>query len=74
MNFTEKEIKDFKEGSINFPYMVVEEEQNQVIEVSEIVSLSGMADNNGIPTEIGIQVHTKGKPIKHLTYTLKKND
>ena len=68
--FTEKEVQDFKDGSINFPYIIVEKEQHEVIEVSEIVRLGGMADNNGTPTEIGVQVHTKDEPIKHLTYKL----
>ena len=68
--FTEKEIQDFKDGSINYPYIVVEKEQHEVIEVSEVVVISGMANNNGTPTEIGIQVHTKGEPTKCLTYRL----
>ena len=68
--FTEKEVQDFKNGSINYPYIVVEKEQHEVIEVSEIVRLSGMADNNGTPSEIGIQVHKKGEPTKHLRYKL----
>jgi hypothetical protein len=68
--FTEQEIQDFKDGSINYPYMVVEKEQHEVVEVSEIVRLSGMADNNGTPTEIGVQVHTKGGETKSLTYRL----
>ena len=68
--FTEKEVQDFKDGSINYPYIVVEKEQHEVIEVSEIVRVSSMANNNGTPTEIGIQVHTKGEPTKHLTYRL----
>jgi len=70
--FTKKEIEDFKNGSINYPYMVVEKEQHEVIEVSEVVSVCGMADNNGTPTSIGIQVHTKGKEVKHLRYVLEK--
>lgn len=68
--FTEKEVQDFKDGSINYPYIIVEKEQHEVVEVSEIVSISGMADNNGTPTEIGIQEHTKGQETKHLTYRL----
>lgn len=70
--FTEKEINDFKNGSINYPYIVVKKEQHEVIEVSEIVRISGMADNNGTPTSIGIQVHKKGQPIEHLNYILEK--
>jgi len=68
--FTEEEIQDFKDDSINYPYVVVEKEQHEVIEVSEVVVLSGMANNNGTPTEIGIKVHTKGEPTKCLTYRL----
>lgn len=68
--FTEKEVQDFKDGSINYPLIIVEKEYHEVIEVSEIVSISGMADNKGTPTEIGIQVHTKGEPTKHLKYRL----
>jgi len=68
--FTEKEIQDFKDGSINYPYVLVEKEQHEVIEISEVVALSGMANNNGTPTEIGIKVHTKGEPTKCLTYRL----
>ncbi len=68
--FTEKEVQNFKNGSINYPLIIVAKEQHEVVEVSEIVSLSGMIDNNGIPNEIKIQVHTKDKPIKHLTYKL----
>ena len=68
--FTEKEIQDFKDGSINYPFLVVEKEQYEVIEVSEVVGLSGMSNNNGTPNEIGIEVHTKGEPTKCLTYRL----
>ena len=68
--YTEKEVQDFKNGSINFPMIIIEKEQDEVIEVSEVVSISGMAANNGTPSEIGIQVHRKGKEIEHLTYRL----
>ena len=71
--FTEKELNDFKKGSINYPMMIIEKEQNEVIEVSEVVALSGMADNNGIPSEISIQVHRKNKPTEHLRYKLVKS-
>lgn len=68
--FTEEEVQNFKNGSINYPLIIVEKEQHEVIEISEIVSLSGMVDNNGIPNEIKIQVHSKNKPTKNLTYKL----
>jgi len=68
--FTEQEVQDFKDGSINFPLILWEKEQHRVIEVSQVVLLGGMAQNNGTPTVIGIQVHTKGKPTKHLEYRL----
>jgi len=71
--FTEKEIQDFKNGSINYPMFIVEKEQHEVIEVSEVVAIGGMADNNGTPTEIRIQVHRKGKETEHLTYKLVKD-
>lgn len=70
--FTEKEIEDFKNSSVNYPYMVVEKEQNEVIEVSQIVSIAGMGENNGTPTIIYIQVHKKGEKVKHLRYLLEK--
>ena len=69
--FTEKEIEDFKKGSVNYPYIVIEKEHHEVVEVSEIVGIGGMANNNGTPTEISIQVHRKEKETKHLTYVLK---
>ena len=40
--FTDAEIKEFKEGSLPFPLIVYEgSEPNNVIEVSEIVSIAG---------------------------------
>ena len=72
--YTEKEVQDFKDGSINFPMIIIEKEQDEVIEVSEVVLISGMADNNGTPTEIGIQVHRKGKETEHLKYRLEQNN
>ena len=68
--FSEQEVQNFKDGSINFPLIVIEKEQHEVLEVTEVVHLSGMAQNNGTPTVIGIQVHTKGEPTKHLEYRL----
>ena len=70
--FTEKEIQYFKDGSINYPYLIVEKEQNQVIQVSEIVILGGMSGNNGTPTSIAIQVHRKDQEVQHLMYVLEK--
>lgn len=68
--FTEKEVQDFKDGSINYPSIIIEKEQHEVVEISEIVSISGMASNNGTPTELGIQVHRKGRDVEHLRYKL----
>jgi len=71
--FTEKEIKEFKAASFNYPFLIVEKEQNQVIQITEVVSLSGMEENDGTPTEISMQVHTKGKEgneMKSLRYKL----
>jgi hypothetical protein len=69
--FTDAEIKEFKDGSLPFPFIVYEgTDPNNVIEVSEIVSISGMADNNGTPTEIIIYKHVKGKEKERLVYKL----
>ena len=71
--FTEKEIKEFKAESFNYPFLIVEKEQNQVIQITEVISLSGMEENDGTPTEISMQVHTKGKEgneMKSLRYKL----
>ena len=69
--FTEEEIENFKKGSLPFPLIVYEGDNPQnVIEVSEVISLSGMADNNGTPTIITIYKHIKGKESERLTYRL----
>ena len=69
--FTDAEIKEFKEGSLPFPFIVYEgTDPNNVIEVSEIVAISGMADNNGTPTELTIYKHVKGKETERLVYRL----
>ncbi len=68
--FTEKEIQDFKDGSINYPMIIVEKEQHQVVEVSQVVAIGGMATNNGTPNRISIQVHRKDKPTQYLNYIL----
>jgi hypothetical protein len=71
-HFTEKELEDFKKGSLPFPYFIYEETPEKVTEVMEVVSISGMASNGGLPTEISIYHHKKGKTTKRLTYKLKK--
>lgn len=69
--FTQEEIENFKKGSLQYPFMVYEGiNPNNVIEVSEIVSISGMANNNGTPTELTIHKHVKGKETERLTYRL----
>lgn len=58
-------------GSLLFPFIIYEgTDPNNVIEVSEIVSISGMADNNGTPTELTIYKHVKGKETERLVYKL----
>ncbi len=68
--FTEKEIQDFKNSSINYPYIVIEKQHHEVIQISEIVSIAGMAKNLGTPTEITVHVHEKGKDKRELKYKL----
>jgi hypothetical protein len=69
--FTPDEIKNFKEGSLKFPLFIYEgTNENNVIEVTEVISLGGMAENNGILTEITMYKHKKGKEKTRLVYTL----
>jgi hypothetical protein len=69
--FTDDEIKEFKEGSLPFPLIVYEgSDPNNVIEVSEIVAISGMNTNNGTPTELTIYKHVIGKETERLVYRL----
>jgi hypothetical protein len=66
--FTEKEVQDFENGSIKFPHMTVKKEQHEVVTVHEVVGMSGMATNNGIPTELTTVLHEKGKEPRTLSY------
>ena len=69
--FTPAEIQEFKNGSIHFPFMTYEgNNPDNIIEVMEVVAISGMASNNGVPDEITIYKKTKGKETKKLTYKL----
>ncbi|SED21619.1 hypothetical protein SAMN04489761_4653 [Tenacibaculum sp. MAR_2009_124] len=70
--FTENELDEFKKGSISYPLIVTEKGENEVIEVSQVVMLGGMSSNKGTPTEIGIQVHRKGKKNATPQIHLKK--
>ena len=68
--FTKQEIEAYKNNSLNFPSFLIENDQDEVIQVDEIVSMSGMAYNNGIPTEFTILSHRKDAPTKTLIYSL----
>jgi hypothetical protein len=68
--FTEKEIQDFKDGSINFPYILYKDSSDQPCEVYEVVMISGMADRKGIPGEITIYRQQKGMAHQRLVYKL----
>lgn len=69
--FTDDEIKEFKERSLPFPLIVYEgTDPNNVIEVSEIVSIGGMSNNKGTPTKLTIYKHVKGKKTERLVYRL----
>lgn len=71
--FTPIEIEHFKRSSLKFPFIVYDGiSVDNVIEVSEVVSISGMADNNGTPTEMTIYKHVKGKETERLVYRLVK--
>lgn len=69
--FTEEEIDNFKNGSIPFPLLVHDNtKEKNIIEVNEIVMLSGMASNNGDPDKIIIYKHQKGKEKQTLVYKM----
>lgn len=69
--FTPEEIEKFKSGSIPFPYFIYEgTDQNNIVEVNEVVALSGMADNSGTPDRIIVVKHVKGEKDKRLVYKL----
>lgn len=69
--FSENEINNFKKGSLPFPYMVYDGvNPDDVIEVTEVISIGGMADNNGIPNEIVMYNHRKNEESKRLVYRL----
>jgi hypothetical protein len=69
--FSDAEIKEFKEGSLPFPFIVYEgADPKNVVEVNEIVAISGMNTNNGTPTELTIHKHIKGKETQRFVYRL----
>jgi hypothetical protein len=69
--FTKEEIESIKNGSIHFPSFFYDGiNTDNIISVWEVVAVSGMASNNGIPNEITIYQKTKGKETKKLTYKL----
>lgn len=76
--FTPEEIVTAKSGSIPFPLIVYSgTDVNKVVEITEIGSLSGMAKNNGIPTEITMYKRHKTSATEtvttRLTYRLVEN-
>jgi hypothetical protein len=71
--FTQEEIDEIKESSLKFPYFIYDESPDKITEVIEVVSISGMTDNNGTPTEIVIYKTKKGEETEKLIYKLEKN-
>jgi hypothetical protein len=70
--FSPSEIKRIKDASIQFPLMVYEgTNPNNVIQIYQVVSISGMADNKGIPSAINVVLHQKARGKTRLTYKLK---
>jgi hypothetical protein len=69
--FTPEEIDNIKKGSLPFPFMTYEgENPDNIIEIMEVVAISGMATNKGIPNEITIYKKVKGQETKRLIYKL----
>ena len=67
----EEEVDNFKNGSIHYPLLIHDgTNERNIVEVNEIVMLSGMASNNGDPAEITIYKHQKGKEKKELVYRM----
>jgi hypothetical protein len=71
--YNDSEIENIKNGSIPFPFMIFEgNNPKNVSEIMEVISLSGMSNNNGIPDEITVYRHQKGKEVEKLVYNLVK--
>lgn len=69
--FTKEEIVEFKQCVLRFPWFLYDgNDPNNVVEVNEVVSMGGMATNNGIPGEITIYRHVKGQEKQRLQYKL----
>lgn len=69
--FTEEEIQEFKNVSLKYPQIIYDGvNENNVIQIVEVVRMSGMASNDGIPLEIHMRQHEKGKEVKRLRYRL----
>ena len=68
--FSKEEIEEFKKGDSLFPNFMYDDSTDKIKEVMEIVALSGII--KGVPTEITIYHHIKGKTTKRLIYKLKK--
>jgi len=69
--FSKEEVNEFLINSIRFPNIIIEKEQDEVVEISEITSYSGMSKNDGTPTQINISIHRKGEVTKKLIYDLR---
>lgn len=68
--FTKEEIENIKKGSLHFPFMIYDgDNPENIIEIMEVVAISGMSTNNGIPNEITIYRKTKSE-TKKLIYKL----
>ncbi len=68
-HFSEHEFEKIKINSFNFPLCLIDD-NDSIIEINEVVSIGGMADNKGLPTSINIYNHKKNKPIERLSYKL----
>lgn len=68
--FTEEQLQNFKSGSLPFPMFFCGKDTLNVVEVFEVVSISGMAQNNGTPTEITIMRRTPAGNNECLNYKL----
>ncbi len=69
--FENKKLEEISKKSLLFPYIVVDK-NNKPVEVTIITAIRGMRTNNGIPTEMDVEVHKPDDTILKQKYKLTK--
>lgn len=69
--FTQKELDDFSNGTLNCPMFFYTGKQTEnVVHVFSLDAMSGMRENKGIPTTLHFRDLRKDGPSKKLVYKL----